>query len=376
MILATLAVIGLQALFIFVMMTIFLIGLPYIWERVFRDRIPEQSQLGSKAYDEPPPGERPTSVATVAEAAPVGSTVMASGAVVADAAVAAPVAPAAADLAQGGEPRRNQPPFIWPAIAAMLLSMGGYVAYHNMQGQPSSSRSPNAAPVASGPPTGYRLDGIDAAMPYGRLWKIVKSEFPDWYSERSREVRRLDSAQTPQNEITQQLAEKLVTLWRQHAKEALSASPGKLVELATALLENVKLASRISAEDCYLLFSKGEMGPSMTQMMRSSLYTAGSHFAVIFESIAEGRGAEKSRLVALKKDYAVIGEQLRKVGWSQRDLQTIGDSKALSKLPAERVCKLVQDWLGAVLTVQPSDVQERLLVETLRPIVSGGAQTR
>lgn len=56
---------------------------------------------------------------------------------------------------------------------------------------------------------------------------------------------------------------------------------------------------------------------------------------------------------------------------SQADLQLFADPKSLARSPPERVCSMVQDWFAAHLAVKDAATQERLLVETLRPVVAG-----
>ena len=37
----------------------------------------------------------------------------------------------------------------------------------------------------------------------------------------------------------------------------------------------------------------------------------------------------------------------------------------------EQVCKMVQDWFTAQLSIEDKDVQLRLLIESLKPVVAG-----
>ena len=64
-------------------------------------------------------------------------------------------------------------------------------------------------------------------------------------------------------------------------------------------------------------------------------------------------------------------QELAKLGWKQNDLKVFSDHQALSHEPPERVCQMVQDWFAAHLAVADKAAQERLLVETLKPVVSG-----
>jgi len=62
---------------------------------------------------------------------------------------------------------------------------------------------------------------------------------------------------------------------------------------------------------------------------------------------------------------------LAKLGWKETDLQIFSDPKALANQPPRRVCQMVKDWFTAHLAVEDQPTQERLLVETLKPVISG-----
>jgi len=91
----------------------------------------------------------------------------------------------------------------------------------------------------------------------------------------------------------------------------------------------------------------------------------------IFEAIANGRKTPQTYPPAAKADYDVLVDQLKGRGWGQAELQTFSDQRALAKAPHDQVCRLVQDWIGAHLSVKDADTQSRLLSETLRPLVHG-----
>jgi hypothetical protein len=93
--------------------------------------------------------------------------------------------------------------------------------------------------------------------------------------------------------------------------------------------------------------------------------------AAIFEAIADGRKTPTSHERAVKEDYEVLVQQLTKLGWKEDDLKVFSNPSALSREPPARVCQMVQDWFVAHLSVEDKATQERLLVETLKPVVSG-----
>jgi hypothetical protein len=93
--------------------------------------------------------------------------------------------------------------------------------------------------------------------------------------------------------------------------------------------------------------------------------------AAIFEAIGDGRKNPVTHERPQKADYDVLMAQLNQLGWSQTDVATFADPRALAKAPPERVCQMVEDWFTAHISITDAAVQERLLTDTLRPVVSG-----
>ncbi len=205
------------------------------------------------------------------------------------------------------------------------------------------------------------------------MWSVVKREFPTWYNEQLREVAKLTAQNEPQITINKHLAEALVALRRQHASEALSASTDKLKTVANAFLANLKSLGERSVGACYGFISQGETAPVVLEIMQSPEQGASvqAQVAAIFEAIADGRKSPTSHERAAKEDYEVLVKQLTKLGWKEDDLKVFSNPSALSREPPARVCKMVQDWFLAHLSVEDKATQERLLVETLKPVVSG-----
>jgi hypothetical protein len=214
---------------------------------------------------------------------------------------------------------------------------------------------------------------LDAKFQKTPMWTVVKREFPDWYGERLREAAKLSAEKQPDMAITKHLAEALVALRRQHANEALSASTEKLMGVANAFLANLKSLGALSVGACYGFISQGETAPVVLELLQSpSQGTAvQAQVAAIFEAIADGRKTPTSHDRAQKEDYEVLVQQLTKLGWKESDLKTFSNPSALSREPPGRVCQMVQDWFVAHLSVEDKATRERLLVETLKPVVSG-----
>ena len=52
-------------------------------------------------------------------------------------------------------------------------------------------------------------------------------------------------------------------------------------------------------------------------------------------------------------------------------MQLFSDERALARARPQKVCQLVHDWFAAQLAIKDADVQLRLLVDSLRPVVAG-----
>ena len=72
-----------------------------------------------------------------------------------------------------------------------------------------------------------------------------------------------------------------------------------------------------------------------------------------------------------KSDYDALAGDLAKRGWTQADMQLFSDERALARASPEKVCQLVHDWFAAQLDVKDPDMQLRLLVDSLKPVVAG-----
>ncbi len=231
--------------------------------------------------------------------------------------------------------------------------------------------TPEAPPPAK--PSSADIDAIDKQFQKTPLWVLLKTEFPEWYKERLDETATLSFEKKPEAEVIGKLVQGLVALRRQNADKALSASPAKLQEIATAFLGNLKALQARSVESCYGFISKGESEPTVVDLMQKGAESAPiqAQMQAIFSAAVEGRKTPAQRSAPVKSDYDVLASELGALGWSQADIQLFADPKALAQAPRDRVCKMVQDWFSAHLAVKDAATQERLLFETLRPVVAG-----
>jgi len=91
----------------------------------------------------------------------------------------------------------------------------------------------------------------------------------------------------------------------------------------------------------------------------------------VFEAVAEGRRSPQTHLPPRQADYQALTQALAGRGWTNNDIQLFSNPRALAQAPPQEVCRLVQDWFAAQLSIPDEDVQLRLLVESLKPVVAG-----
>ena len=285
-----------------------------------------------------------------------------------------------------GDRLRDFERFRIPAVAAAVavVLMAGWAVAGKLRSGPAATETPTLTtaalptqtktqPPAPLAPAATSPEAIDANFQRTMLWSVVKREFPDWYGERLRETAKLSVDNKPEDTIAKHLVEALVSLRRKNADHALAASTPKLKAIASAFLENLKNLNAQSTTACYSFISQLEAAPPVVEMLQQP--ELGSPFeaqvAAVFEAIADGRKSPTQHVAPKKSDYDALADQLTKLGWSQADLQLFADPRALARTSPERVCKMVQDWFSAHIAITDLDAQERLLVETLKPVVAG-----
>ena len=238
--------------------------------------------------------------------------------------------------------------------------------------QTAALTPPEPAAPPAGPPS---IEGsqIDARLQKIPVWTMIKKDYPDWYVGHIAAAEKMVTDKRPESDIATHLAQGLVTLRRQNSEKALAASPDKLRRVASAFLDNLKALQKESVSACYGYISKGETSPAIVQLMQApeSATAFNANVSAIFEAIEDGGKTPAKHGAAVKADYDILIKELGKIGWKEDDLQTFSNPKLLSKRPPEQVCKMVLDWFSAHLAVKDKSVQDRLLYETLKPVVSG-----
>ncbi len=226
---------------------------------------------------------------------------------------------------------------------------------------------PPTAPVsAEGSQTDLRLQKIP-------LWGFIKSQYPEWYGTQISGAEKLVAEKKPDIEVAGYLAQGLVALRRQNADKALAASPEQLKKMAGAFLENLKALKTVSVGACYGFISKGENSPSVVELLQNpeNATAFNAQASAIFEAAVEGGKTPSKHEAAGKGDYELLIKELGKLGWKDEDLQVFSNPRLLAKREPGQVCQMVQDWFSAHLAIQDAPAQDRLLFETLKPVVQG-----
>lgn len=205
------------------------------------------------------------------------------------------------------------------------------------------------------------------------LWQLLKREFPDWYEERLQEVARLRSEGSDRAEVALRIAEAVRELRRQHGKQALAASPAALQGIAQSFLANLQYLAEQNTQACYDFISKGETSPRVVELMSSPQHAEPlqQQSAAVFRAVVEGRRSPQMYLPPRRSDYEELMQILADRGWTDQDKQLFADPRALASAPPDVVCKLVQDWFAAQLSVADEEVRLRLLYDTLKLVVTG-----
>jgi hypothetical protein len=242
---------------------------------------------------------------------------------------------------------------------------------------PPSAQTQVAAvePQSPTPPASSSIDGspLDLRLQTVPVWALIKREYPDWYTSEITTANGLVAENKSDNDVATLLAQGLVNLRRQNAEKALAASSEKLQAIAEAFLNHLKSLRAQSVSACFGFISKGETSPAVVQTMEhpETATALNAQADAVFEAISEGTRNPVKHDSAVKSDYDMLIKELGKLGWKEEDLQVFSNPKLLAKREPEQVCKMVQEWFVAHLAVQDKAVRDRLLYETLKPVVSG-----
>jgi len=216
-------------------------------------------------------------------------------------------------------------------------------------------------------------EAINTALQATPLWRVLKRNFPDWYAERLKEAAALSAQNKDDSAIGQQMARALVALRRQNVNHALAASFPKLKAVATTFYENLVELKKQSSDACFEFISQGEASSTVVSFLQGSPHVAQlqAQLTAVFEAIADGRSNARVYPQPRKTDYDALASDLIKRGWTQGDMQLFSDERALAHAGSAKVCQMVHDWFAAQLAIKDPDMQLRLLVDSLKPVVAG-----
>jgi hypothetical protein len=265
--------------------------------------------------------------------------------------------------------------------AAIWYGVGNRARLLELVGNPATS-VPTAALEASSnkdfevpPLVGFRgsEDAIDVALQATPLWRVLKRDFKDWYGERLKQAAALAAQKKDDAAIGQEMARALVALRRQNVNYALSASFPRLKAVAQTFYENVVGLQNQSADACFEFISQGEASATVVALLQGSAHVARlqAQLTAVFEAIAEGRTTSRVYPQPHKADYDALAGDLMRRGWTQADMQLFSDERALAHAGPAKVCQMVHDWFAAQLAITDQDMQLRLLVDSLKPVVAG-----
>ena len=283
---------------------------------------------------------------------------------------AKPVATAVMNKPKPAAPAKPPPAAVQQANEKPPAPVGTIVTPEAVMA-PTAAQIPPAPPPQS--PVSTTTATLDARYQKSALWTYMKKEHSDWYKEQIGEAAKLIDARQPERDATKHMVEAMVALRRRNAENALKADTTKLKGIADAFLANLQSLSSRGANVCYGFISQGEANPAIIDLFDQpqEAKPLEAQAIAVFEAVDAGKTAPASHNRPKKEDYDVLAAELGKLGWSQADLQLFADPKALAKAPADRVCKMVREWFQAHIAISDSAVQERLLFETLRPVVAG-----
>jgi hypothetical protein len=292
--------------------------------------------------------------------------------------------PSRADRARHVEPEEDEPrggtlkKMLLAVVLLAVLGAGGWYGYLNraslmelvvaLSSRATSGTETSPLKGLGGPP-----QAIDTTLQATPLWRVVKRDFPDWYAERLKEIADLAAQNKDDAAIGQHMARALVALRRQNINHALAAGFPQLKAVAAAFHDNLARLRKHSIEACFAFISQGEASPVIVSLMQDAAHAGHlqAQLTAVFEAIADGRKAARVYPQPRKTDYDALTTDLAKRGWTQDDMKLFSDEKLLARAGPEKVCQLVHDWFAAQLDIKDPDMQLRLLVDSLKPVVAG-----
>jgi hypothetical protein len=290
------------------------------------------------------------------------------------------------DAYRAAEPRRRGG--VLMLLLLLLLLVGGagaagYVYREELTGLAASFTVASGAmsigdrkSLETPPLIGFRagtMEAIDAGLQNTALWRVLKREFPDWYSKRIEEAANLARENKDDAVIGQYVARKLVELRRQQVANGLSARLPMLKTVASAYLDTLGKLRAQSPEACGGFVRQGEAEPLIVGYLQGSQQTAHlqSLLTAVFEAIADGRQVPRVHPQPNQAQYAMLAAELGKRGWTQADFRTVSSRQAMAQAEPAKACQLMHDFFGAQFAIPDQEVQMRLLAASLNSVFGG-----
>ena len=229
--------------------------------------------------------------------------------------------------------------------------------------------------VATAPIGGFAKtpEATDIAMQKSRLWQVLKRNHAEWYAQRVREATEAMQANKTDSEVANLMMQAVVKLRREYAGEATSAPFVRLKSIVTLFTSNLGRMRAQNIDTCYQFVSAGEGAPAVVALLQSPEQTSAlqAQLVAIFEAVAEGHKTPRIYPRPKPEDYDTLVTILEERGWKNADMQLFSDSAALAKASPATVCRLVTEWFESQLAIQDPDIQLRLIVDSLKPVVAG-----
>ena len=206
------------------------------------------------------------------------------------------------------------------------------------------------------------------------LWRVIKREFPDWYTQRLNEVAAPGARQQGRSGHRASISRaSWCELRRQQVANALSATLPRLKSACGGVPRQPVQLRKQNADACYGFISQGEAHPPSFTLLQGSEHTAHlqAQLTAVFEAIAEGRKQPRVYPQPRQTDYDKLAADLAKLGWTQADMQLFSDERALAKAEPDKVCQMVHDWFAAQLSLTDRKRRCGCWSKSLRPVIAG-----
>lgn len=213
----------------------------------------------------------------------------------------------------------------------------------------------------------------DAMLQESALFQLLKRSHAQWYEQRLDEITKAVEGGAQDAKVVEGLVQGLAQLRRQHAGDVLSAPAERLTSIAASFVTNLGLLRGVGVDACYKFISNGETAPGIVPLFQSKELSGPlqRQLLAVFTAADQGRSTPRVYPMPRQADYTALLGELEARGWTQADMQLFSDSRALAKAAPQDVCRLVTEWFESQLALKDSDVQLRLIADSLKPLIAG-----